>query len=362
MNKGSGVKMFLENHWEKMVLWTLIIGLFYLLKPFFLLIFLTFLITYLTKSSRDWMVQRLKLDYRWATLLVFVLFVGLLSAIGAWAGPKLIIQSNQVLTEIAGDSDTPTPEKINRFVETFVVRVMGPEKGQVVIGSEEYANVMASLQAETTKAIKAALPDVLHILLDLVKLSWRILISLLLAIIFSFVLVLDWRRIAAHMQDLETSRIGTFYQHAAPHLKAFASVLGKAFRAQAIIATCNTALTAAGLWFFNMPSIVLLSALVFMCGFIPILGTFLSSIPILLFGIQVGGLALMLKLVALIIMVHAFEAYVLNPKITGNILHIHPLLVLVLLLIGERFFGVWGMVLGVPVGYYVISVLTLKDE
>ena len=139
-------------------------------------------------------------------------------------------------------------------------------------------------------------------------------------------------------------------------------MLGKAFRAQAIIATCNTALTAAGLWFFNMPSIVLLSALVFMCGFIPILGTFLSSIPILLFGIQVGGLGMMLKLVALIIMVHAFEAYVLNPKITGNILHIHPLLVLVLLLIGERFFGVWGMVLGVPVGYYVISVLTLKDE
>jgi predicted PurR-regulated permease PerM len=91
-------------------------------------------------------------------------------------------------------------------------------------------------------------------------------------------------------------------------------------------------------------------------------GTFLSSIPILLFGIQSGGLLLALKLLALILAVHAFEAYVLNPKITANILHMHPLLVLVLLLLGERFFGIWGMVVGVPIGYYLISVLIEQDE
>jgi len=355
------VKGFFASHWEKMVLWAVIIGLFYLLKPFFLLIFLTFLITYLTKSSADWLAQRLKLNYRWATILVFVLFVGLLGALGAWAGPKLVVQSNQVLHEFAGDNERPTPEKINRFVEKIVVRIMGPEKGQVVIGSEEYANVMAAVQDEIARAIKSALPSVLHVLFGLVKLSWRISISLLLAIIFSFALVFDWRRIAARMRALETSRLGTFYQHVAPHLQAFAGVLGQAFRAQALIAACNTALTAFGLWFFSVPSIALLSAVVFLCGFIPILGTFLSSIPILLFGIQVGGLALMFKLVALIAVVHAIEAYLLNPKITGDILHIHPLLVLVLLLSGERFFGLWGMVLGVPIGYYVLSVLVRQN-
>jgi predicted PurR-regulated permease PerM len=76
----------------------------------------------------------------------------------------------------------------------------------------------------------------------------------------------------------------------------------------------------------------------------------------------VGGVPLVLKLILLIAIVHAFEAYILNPNITGNVLHIHPLLVLVLLLLGERFFGVWGMVAGVPVGYYVISVVTRRDE
>ena len=70
----------------------------------------------------------------------------------------------------------------------------------------------------------------------------------------------------------------------------------------------------------------------------------------------------MAKLIALIAAVHAFEAYILNPKITGGVLHMHPLMVLVLLLIGERFFGIWGMVVGVPIGYYLVTVLTMPED
>ncbi|MBU1735794.1 MAG: AI-2E family transporter, partial [Verrucomicrobia bacterium] len=189
-----------------------------------------------------------------------------------------------------------------------------------------------------------------------------ILISLFLAIIISFILVMDWQRIVEKMKDLEQSRIRTFYLGAAPHLIAFADVLGKALRAQAIIAVCGTILTAAGLWLFGVPNIALLSTIVFFCGFIPILGAFLSSIPILLFGAQVGGLALVLKLIALVALVNAFEAYVLTPRITAKVLRVHPILVLILILVGERFFGIWGMVVGVPIGYYVISVLTEQEE
>jgi predicted PurR-regulated permease PerM len=60
--------------------------------------------------------------------------------------------------------------------------------------------------------------------------------------------------------------------------------------------------------------------------------------------------------------IHAFEAYVLNPKITGDILHMHPIVILILLLIGQRFFGIWGMIVGVPIGCYIITVLSTKEE
>ncbi len=362
MLDGSGIKRFFENHWEKMLLWAILVGLFYLLKPFFLLIFEIFLITYITKGAVQRCVRRLHLNYQLAAVLVFVLFVGILATTGAWIGPKLILETRQILTEFAGDGEQRTEEVIARVIEGIVVKVVGVDRAGAVIGSERYAASMVALRSEAVRAVKAALPRALNTLLHLAKLGWEILISSILAVILSFILVIDWQRIGARMKELETSRIRTFYVGATPHLLAFADILGKAFRAQAIIATINTILTAIALWFFDVPSIALLSTIVFICGFIPIAGSFLSSIPILLFGAQAGGLPLVLKLVAFIVAIHALEAYVLNPKITGNVLHVHPILVLVLLLIGERFFGIWGMVVGVPIGYYVISVLTARDE
>jgi predicted PurR-regulated permease PerM len=360
--EGSGVKKLFTNNWEKMALWAILIGLFYLLKPFFLLIFETFLITYSTKIVIQWSVIRMKMNYRLAAVIVFLLFVSLLGAASAWIVPKLILESNRIVKDFTGSGDQQTREKINGFVETIVVKVVGEEKAQSIIESDEYMAMMETLKSESAKAVKAALPRVLETLLHLVKFCWEILFTLVLAIIFSFILVMDWRRIAKNTKELEKSRIRSFYIGAAPHLQAFADVLGKAFTAQAIIAICNTLLTAAGIWFFQVPNIALIMTIVFLCGFIPIVGTFISSIPILIFGIQAGGLLMVFKLIILIAIVHAFEAYVLNPKITGNVLHVHPILVLILLLVGERFFGIWGMVVGVPIGYYVISVLTRKDE
>jgi predicted PurR-regulated permease PerM len=362
MLEGSGVKKLFANNWEKMVLWTIVIGLFYLLKPFFLLIFETFLITYSTRIIIRWAVNRLNMNYRMAAVVVFVLFVTMLAAASGWIVPKLILETNRIVDDFTGSGDQQLREKINGFVEGIVKKMVGEEKAQAIIESEEYTAMMDTLKTESTQAFKSALPRVLETLIHLVKLCWEILFTLILAIIFSFILVMDWKRIAEKMKDLEKSRIRTFYIGAAPHLHAFADVLGKALTAQAIIAICNTLLTAVGIWFFKVPNIALIMTIVFLCGFIPILGTFISSIPILIFGIQVGGFLLIIKLIILIAVVHAFEAYILNPKITGNVLHVHPILVLILLLIGERFFGIWGMVAGVPIGYYIISVLTRKDD
>lgn len=362
MMQNSGVKKFFENHWEQMVLWTILIGLFYLFRPFFLLIFETFLFTYITKSLVDWIVKRLNVNYQLTTAVVFILFVGLLGTLITRVGPQVIVESNQILVNIVGENEAETREKVNRFVEKIIVKVAGREKAEAFIASAEYTALMNATKAQAAEAARAALPRVVQGLFHLVKAGWQIVISTFLAIIFAFFLVLDWRRIAEKMRALETSRIRTFYLGAAPHLQAFADVLGKTLRAQAIIAACNTVLTVIGLLFFGVPNVSLLAVVVFFCGFIPILGTFISSVPILLFGIETGGLPLAVKLLGLILVVHGFEVYILNPRITANLLHIHPLLVLVLILVGERFFGIWGMVVGVPIGYYLISMLTKPDE
>ncbi len=49
-----------------------------------------------------------------------------------------------------------------------------------------------------------------------------------------------------------------------------------------------------------------------------------------------------------IVGIHQVEANLLNPKIIGVAAKIHPVLVVLALIVGEHFFGLWGALLGVP--------------
>ena len=129
MIESHSVRIFFERNWERIVLWVILVGLFYLLKPFFLLIFETFLITYVAKSLVQWILGRAKLNYRLTVVLVFMVFLSLLLGVGAWIGPKLIIESNQILTAFTADGEQKTQDKINDFVEDTVVKLVGEKKG-----------------------------------------------------------------------------------------------------------------------------------------------------------------------------------------------------------------------------------------
>jgi predicted PurR-regulated permease PerM len=56
----------------------------------------------------------------------------------------------------------------------------------------------------------------------------------------------------------------------------------------------------------------------------------------------------------MIIIIHAIEAYVLNPLVYGRHLKLNPVLTLIILFVAYHAFGLWGMLLGVPVARYFI--------
>ncbi|NJN45924.1 MAG: AI-2E family transporter [Candidatus Competibacteraceae bacterium] len=132
---------------------------------------------------------------------------------------------------------------------------------------------------------------------------------------------------------------------------------------QAVIALINTLLTAIGLLLLNIPSLMTLSLVVFACSFIPVAGVFLSSTPIVLVALNNGGIMLSLAVVALITFIHLIEGYVLNPWIYGQHLSLNPVLVIIILFVGYHSFGIWGMVLGLPVTlYFLHDVFGVRQE
>jgi predicted PurR-regulated permease PerM len=185
-----------------------------------------------------------------------------------------------------------------------------------------------------------------------------------LALLLSFFITWDIPRIRRALLGLRKSRVSDFYAEIAPGLYNFGRLIGRAFQAQGVIALFNTLLTFVAIRFLGIQNEVFLCAIVFVCSFIPVLGVVLSSVPISIIAIvQPGGsIFLALEAIGAILVIHFIETSVLNPKILGEMLHLHPVLVLAVLAIGEHFFGVWGLLLAVPVTVFIIRCVILDEE
>lgn len=138
--------------------------------------------------------------------------------------------------------------------------------------------------------------------------------------------------------------------------------LSGVIRGQVIICLVNGVLTLIGLLIFKVKFALILATLATVLSFIPIFGTILSTIPIVLVGLsQSFGTAM--AILAWILGIHALEAYGLNPKILGDSARIHPVLIAFALLAGERSFGFVGALLAVPVASVLLATFAyFKDR
>jgi predicted PurR-regulated permease PerM len=85
---------------------------------------------------------------------------------------------------------------------------------------------------------------------------------------------------------------------------------------------------------------------------IPVIGPIVGGIPIVLFASLQGwdrGLAVLIGFTIM----HLIESKVVMPRIIGYRIHLHPAIVIIVLLIGAEFFGMWGMFLAAPVAAVV---------
>jgi predicted PurR-regulated permease PerM len=129
--------------------------------------------------------------------------------------------------------------------------------------------------------------------------------------------------------------------------------LSGVIRGQLLICLVNGVLTYIGLLIFGVKYSLILGVVAALLTLIPIFGSILSSIPIVLVALVSGdsgvdvirGLAIGLWIIG----IHFIEANLLNPKIIGTAAKIHPVLIIFSLFLGEHSYGLVGALLAVPV-------------
>jgi predicted PurR-regulated permease PerM len=193
---------------------------------------------------------------------------------------------------------------------------------------------------------------------DIVTVSRNIITSVLAGVFMMFFMLMvaaffsiDAQAIVRYLTSLVPA------EHSADArllLERIDRALSGVVRGQVTICLVNGALTFVGLLLFGVKFAFLLATIATLFSLIPIFGTILSSVPIVLLAMADGfqkGLAILLWIVG----IHALEAYFLNPKIMGSAARIHPVLVAFSLIAGEKLFGLVGALFAVPVAAIVVA-------
>jgi predicted PurR-regulated permease PerM len=375
---------------RRVVIWVILFLLLWLLRDFFAVVFLSFVLAIVAAPLADVGVRRVRLPHWVSVTLVYIFFLVVLGSFVRFVVPSVASELNRMIENLPATEASvielknrvvrsyPTlREPINGYLRSALAEerlgivelelasvrnrlgITEAEAAAAASSSAAPTGVMAEYYNRQDQLLLSALIDVQSVRVRqyapvVVNMLYRATATTLLALLFSYLILVDLNRIKAGISRLRTSRVGDFYEEAAPPIARFGMLLGRAIEAQAAIAVVNTVLTLIGLLLLDIPLVAMLSVIVFVCSFVPVLGVLISTTPIVLVALNAGGPGLSLAAIALVILIHAVEAYLLNPIIYGRHMKLNPVLTLIILYVGYHAFGLWGMLLGVPVARYFI--------
>jgi predicted PurR-regulated permease PerM len=285
-----------------------------------------------------------KIGRRVLVLITYVLFIFGLLAFIKFGVPKMSEQAALFSTKFQGTITTITNEIKNSTDDPELSKIIG-----------DYTDALNTKDLGE-KANQWVLSKIAN--------SWHYVTWFFVSLVFSFLIIMELPELMQKFRSLRFTRLHVIYDETVSSVILFGKVVGENFRAQILISLVNTVLTVVGLLFIGVGYEVLLAVIVFSCGLVPVLGVFISSVPIMLIAINAGEgeLHKFYLSLGLIAFIHIVEAYVLNPRIISSVHRLNPVITLMILYIAHSLMGMWGMFLGIPISVYIYRQLILPKQ
>ncbi|WP_125683632.1 AI-2E family transporter [Levilactobacillus yonginensis] len=185
-------------------------------------------------------------------------------------------------------------------------------------------------------------------------------VTLFMSMILSFFFTIESKQMTAFSKRFLTSTYGWFFEDINFFATKFVNTFGVVLEAQFFIALCNTVITTVVLAIMGMPQLPTLAIMIFILSLIPVAGVIVSIVPLAILGYSVGGFRYVVYILVMMVVVHALEAYVLNPKFMSSRTELPIFYTFVVLLAGEQLFGVWGLIVGVPIFTFFLDILGVR--
>lgn len=272
-------------------------------------------------------------------LAVWIVFIILFSLIGMaiqWGVPVLIGEWNHFLIHMP--SIISQISSWNSTVHSWIADMPGPV-------SEMVSTTLNRLQGRFEDRIEGAMGGMDH--------SFKWIIALSLVPFMSFYLLKDRTAIGERLLRLMPAKRKEQIVKVSRELDLR---LGGYVRGQLWLSLAVAAVSFAALYLIDLPYALPLAGIMGLFNVIPYIGPIIGALPAVLIASTVSGSMIIWVLVTAF-GIQMLESHLLAPWIMGKNVHIHPVVIMILLLIGGELAGMIGLILAVPL-FMVIAIIS----
>ncbi|MFC7686478.1 AI-2E family transporter [Ureibacillus sp. GCM10028918] len=316
----------------KWIIMIFIIGLLFFFANALNFLLLTFIVTYLAYTIFVKVLHILPQSLKRPKLLLVLMYTLILVVVGTTGYRYLPSAINQLSAIIVQSSS----------FNLELYRDMIPEK---IYG------FILNLDME------GILRDIGGTILDKIGDVSTFLLEAFMALLLSFFFILEIDKIKVFCKSFKTNQTEKIYNQVVLFGNSFLNTFGLAIKVQIMISTINTILTVIGLLILGFPNILGLAIMIFFLGLMPVIGVVISLIPLTIIAFQIGGAMYVIYIFAIIMIIHAIESYILNPKLYSITMKLPIFFTFMVLMVGELLFGAWGLVIGIPLFVFIVEMI-----
>ena len=336
---------------------TLIVGIIYIFIKHVLILVMPFIIGFLVALLLRPVIKVVSDKFHIpnkiaAVVLVLISYVGVSSFI-SWIGIRcIVLVKNSIvrLPETYALQIEPAIRSIFENIENASAK-LDPTMVQVI------QDISTSISQSTGSVISKVSSTVIEFISSYVSFLPGLFLGIIFAVISTLFFAIDYNKITSYILNKLPSKNPSLLSE----FKMLATGIGfKYLKAYIILMAVTFAELAVGLLFLRVDGAVGVAALIAIIDFLPVLGTGGVVIPWIFIELIQGNFAFALGLTSLYLLITVVRN-ILEPKLMGEQLGLHPLIMLVSIYVGVKIFGFMGLI-ALPVTIVFIKHLYDNDK
>jgi len=310
-----------------------------------------FVVAYLLKTPIQKLQQKTKLSRKLCAIITVTLFFVVLGGLMTLLGVQLISSAADTLRSI--------PDLYNEHIQPFFMEVFVNAEEMLMEWDVSLVSVMNNLSGEFFSSMGSMVSNLsvkaMGLVSGLASALPGLFIGLVLLIVAAFFIAIDYDILRGFcLRQMNDKAMNLFLE-----IKKYViGTLWVCIRSYALIMSITFLEIALGLYLLKVPYGALIAAVIAIFDILPIVGTGGIMLPWAFLAAVSGNFKLGLGLLLLYVVITIIRN-IIEPKIVGNQLGLHPIVTLAVMFAGAQLMGVVG-VFGFPIGLSLLMHLNKR--